>query len=222
MQALLFQLVGRETLPSAVAANSTIVSVSRLVGPALGGVAGRRPQGSPRASTPTPSRTSSSLVALASIDRAPDRPPPRPPDRGRHPREAVAHVRHRPDVRRPLVVMAVIGLVVAQLPDHVPVDGPLRVRAAAPVRSGLAMSVERDRVDRRRDLRRRHHARPSPHARTRARRRSAHRARGVRRGAQLPRVRAARASRSGSPQRASSPSTRSPCSRRPSRRCRVA
>ena len=38
MQALLFQLVGREALPSAVAANSTIMSVARLVGPALGGV----------------------------------------------------------------------------------------------------------------------------------------------------------------------------------------
>ena len=38
MQALLFQLVGPEALPSAVSANSTIMSVSRLVGPALGGV----------------------------------------------------------------------------------------------------------------------------------------------------------------------------------------
>ena len=37
MQAILFQLVGNELLPSAVAANSTINSMSRLVGPALAG-----------------------------------------------------------------------------------------------------------------------------------------------------------------------------------------
>ena len=37
MQAILFQLVGPDLLPSAVAANSTINSMSRLVGPALAG-----------------------------------------------------------------------------------------------------------------------------------------------------------------------------------------
>ena len=37
MQAMLYQLVGRDALPSAVATNSTVVSVARLVGPALGG-----------------------------------------------------------------------------------------------------------------------------------------------------------------------------------------
>ena len=37
MQAILFQLVGPDLLPSAVAANSTITSMSRLVGPALAG-----------------------------------------------------------------------------------------------------------------------------------------------------------------------------------------
>ena len=38
MQAILFQLVGRDLLPNAVAANGTINSVSRLVGPAIAGV----------------------------------------------------------------------------------------------------------------------------------------------------------------------------------------
>ena len=37
MQAILFQLVGPELLPSAVAANGTINSVSRLIGPAIAG-----------------------------------------------------------------------------------------------------------------------------------------------------------------------------------------
>jgi MFS family permease len=37
MQAILFQLVGPDLLPSAVAANSIINSMSRLVGPAMAG-----------------------------------------------------------------------------------------------------------------------------------------------------------------------------------------
>jgi MFS family permease len=37
MQAILYELVGPELLPSAVATNSTIASVSRLIGPALAG-----------------------------------------------------------------------------------------------------------------------------------------------------------------------------------------
>ena len=36
MQAIIFQLVGKDLLPSAVAANSTINSMSRLVGPGPG------------------------------------------------------------------------------------------------------------------------------------------------------------------------------------------
>ena len=41
MQAILFQLVGPDLLPSAVATNSTINSVSRLIGPAIAGAADR-------------------------------------------------------------------------------------------------------------------------------------------------------------------------------------
>jgi predicted MFS family arabinose efflux permease len=37
MQAILFQLVGPDNLPSAVPANSTISSVSHLIGPAFAG-----------------------------------------------------------------------------------------------------------------------------------------------------------------------------------------
>ncbi|MEZ5217749.1 MAG: MFS transporter [Ilumatobacteraceae bacterium] len=111
MQALLYQLVGQETLPSAVAANSTIASVSRLVGPALGGalvtVTGV-------ASCFYVNAVSFVVVlgALASIDR--NRLVPRPHgDRATgNLRAAVAYVRHHPDVRRPLIVMAVVGLVV--------------------------------------------------------------------------------------------------------------
>jgi MFS family permease len=110
MQAMLFQLVGRETLPSAVAANSTIASVSRLVGPALGGamvaVTGV-------ASCFYANAVSYVVVfgALASISRSRLVPRPIGTRAGGNIRAAVTYVRHRPDVRRPLVVMAVVGLV---------------------------------------------------------------------------------------------------------------
>jgi len=109
MQALLFQLVGRDALPSAVAANSTIVSVSRLVGPALGGamvsVAGV-------ASCFFVNAVSFVAVAfaLASIRRADLIPRVTAARADRSLRPALRYVRSRPEVRRPLVVMAVVGL----------------------------------------------------------------------------------------------------------------
>jgi len=111
MQALLFQLVGRETLPSAVAANSTIISMSRLVGPALGGVM----IASAGIAWCFFANAISYLVvaiALASIDRRQLVPRPAAARGGRSVRAAVAYVRHRPEVRRPLLVMVVVGLVV--------------------------------------------------------------------------------------------------------------
>ena len=110
MQALLFQLVGREALPSAVAANSTIMSVARLVGPALGGVM--------VAVTGVASCFYANavsyvvvLVALASVSRKLLVPRPIGPRTGGSLRAAIAYVGHRPDVRRPLLVMAGVGLV---------------------------------------------------------------------------------------------------------------
>jgi MFS family permease len=111
MQALLFQLVGREALPSAVAANSTIVSVSRLVGPALGGAMVAL---TGVASCFYANAVSYAVVfaALASIDRRRLVPRPVGARTSGNLRVALAYVRRRPDVRRPLVVMAVVGLVV--------------------------------------------------------------------------------------------------------------
>ena len=110
MQALLFQLVGRETLPSAVAANSTIASVSRLVGPALGGVM-VAVTGVASCFYANAVSYVAVFVALASISRSRLVPRPVGSRAGGNLRAAVAYVRHRPDVRRPLVVMAVVGLV---------------------------------------------------------------------------------------------------------------
>jgi MFS family permease len=110
MQALLFQLVGRDALPSAVALNSTIASVARLIGPALAGlmiaVTGI-------ASCFHANAVSYVVVTIALASIVPSRLTPRPigTRAAGSVRAAVAYVRHRPDVRRPLVVMAVVGLV---------------------------------------------------------------------------------------------------------------
>lgn len=108
MQAILFQLVGPDLLPSAVAANSTINSMSRLIGPALAGalIAGFG------AGICFAVNAASYLVVIGAltglrrgelIDR---------PLLGRTKgklREGFAYVRHQPDVRRPLLVMVVVG-----------------------------------------------------------------------------------------------------------------
>jgi len=110
MQALVFQLVRREALPSAVAANSTIMSVSRLVGPALGG-AMVAVSGVASCFYANAVSYVAVFVALASIRRSQLVPRPIASRTGGNLRAALAYVRHRPDVRRPLVVMAVVGLV---------------------------------------------------------------------------------------------------------------
>ena len=110
MQALLFQLVGRETLPSAVAVNSTIASVSRLVGPALGG-AMVAVTGVASCFYANAVSYAAVFIALASITRSQLIPRPTGPRTSGNLRAAVSYVRHRPDVRRPLIVMAVVGLV---------------------------------------------------------------------------------------------------------------
>ncbi len=110
MQALLYQLVGKDTLPSAVAANSTIVAMSRLVGPALGGVM-VAVTGIASCFYANSVSYVAVLVALASIRRDSLVPRQLGARKGGNVREAVAYVRRRPTVRRPLVVMAVVGLV---------------------------------------------------------------------------------------------------------------
>lgn len=110
MQALLYQLVGRDTLPSAVAANSTIMSMSRLIGPALGGLM-IAVSGVASCFYANSISYLVVLAALASIDRRTLVPRPLGARSGGNIRAALAYVRERPDVRRPLVVMTVVGLI---------------------------------------------------------------------------------------------------------------
>lgn len=119
MQALLFQLVGRETLPSAVAANSTIMSMSRLIGPAIGGVMIAT---TGLASCFYANAVSYGVVlgALATIDRRRMVPRPLATRAKGGIREALAYVRSRPDVRRPLLVMTVVGTVALNFGTTIP------------------------------------------------------------------------------------------------------
>ena len=108
MQAILFQLVGPDLLPSAVAANSTINSMSRLVGPALAGalIAGFG------VGICFAVNAASYLVVIGALTGLRRSELTARPLLGRTKgklREGFAYVSNQPDVRRPLLVMAVVG-----------------------------------------------------------------------------------------------------------------
>ncbi len=139
MQAVLFQLVGPDLLPSAVAVNSTINSMSRLVGPAIGGVL----IATVGVGTCFFVNAASYLVVIAALiglrtNELVDRPLV-----GRTKgklREGFAYVRSQPDVRRTLLVMAVVGTVALNFQTTI----PSMVRfgfGLGPGAIGIAMSV---------------------------------------------------------------------------------
>ena len=110
MQAILYQLVGPELLPSGVAANSTINSFSRLIGPAIAGVliatVGVNACFFINAASylvvigALVALRSSELVSRPLVGRA----------KGKL-REGFAYVRSHPEVARPLIVMSVVGTI---------------------------------------------------------------------------------------------------------------
>ena len=119
MQAIVFQLVGREMLPNAVAANSTINSVSRLIGPAISGalIATVGVQTCFYVNAASYLIVIGALLALRSSELV-DRPLI-----GRAKgklREGFAYVRSQPDVARPLLVMAIVGTVAYNFPITFP------------------------------------------------------------------------------------------------------
>ncbi len=119
MQAIVFQLVGREMLPNAVAANSTINSVSRLIGPAISGalIATVGVQTCFYVNAASYLIVIGALIALRSSELV-DRPLI-----GRAKgklREGFAYVRSHPDVGRPLLVMAIVGTLAYNFPITFP------------------------------------------------------------------------------------------------------
>lgn len=139
MQAILFQLVGPELLPGAVAANSTINSVSRLIGPAIAGAL----IATVGVETCFVINAASYLVVISALlalraSELVDRPLVGQA-KGRL-REGFAYVRTHPEVGRPLLVMAVVGTVAYNFPTTFP--SMVRFgfhRGAGSV--GMAMSV---------------------------------------------------------------------------------
>jgi MFS family permease len=119
MQAILFQLVGRDLLPNAVAANGTINSVSRLIGPALAGgliaTVGVTVGFYINAASyliviaALLALRSSELVARPMIGQT----------KGKL-SEGFAYVRSHPEVARPLLVMSIVGAVALNFPTTFP------------------------------------------------------------------------------------------------------
>ncbi len=119
MQAILYQLVGPDLLPSAVATNSTINSVSRLIGPALAGAL-IATVGAEMCFVVNAASYVVVILAIASI-RQDDLVSRRLIGRAKGTlREGFAYVRSHPDVSRPLLVMTVVGTVALNFPTTFP------------------------------------------------------------------------------------------------------
>ena len=119
MQAILFQLVGRDLLPNAVAANGTINSVSRLIGPAIAG-------GLIATVGVTVGffiNAGSYLIVIAALLALRSRELIARPMIGQTKgklREGFAYVRSHPEVARPLVVMSIVGAIALNFPTTFP------------------------------------------------------------------------------------------------------
>ena len=119
MQSILFELVGPKLLPKAVATNSSINPMSRLVGPALAGVL--------IATVGIKAcfylNAVSYLVVIAALLALRSNELVARPHLGRTKgklREGFAYVRTNPDVARPLLVMVIVGTVAYNFPTTLP------------------------------------------------------------------------------------------------------
>jgi len=110
MQAIVFQLVGRERLPSAIGINGTIQTTGRLLGPGIAGLIIARYGVAPCFFV---NAASYLIVIVALLMLRTGEMVPRPQLRKTKGqlREGLRYVKARPDVLRPLVVMVVVGLV---------------------------------------------------------------------------------------------------------------
>ena len=110
MQAVIFQLVGRDRLASAIGINATILTTGRLLGPGIAGLIIARFGVAPCFFV---NAASYLIVIAALLMLRTDQLVPRPQlhrAKGQL-REGLRYVRAHPDVMRPLIVMVVVGLV---------------------------------------------------------------------------------------------------------------
>jgi len=119
MQAILFQLVGRDLLPNAVAANGTINSVSRLIGPAIAGglIATVGMSVGFYINAGSYVIVIAALLALRSSELVAR--PMMGQTKGKL-REGFAYVRSHPEVAKPLVVMSIVGAIALNFPTTFP------------------------------------------------------------------------------------------------------
>ncbi len=139
MQAILFQLVGGDLLSNAVAANGTINSVSRLIGPAIAGAL----IATVGVSIGFYINAASYLIVIAALLALRSSELVARPmivqTKGKL-REGFAYVRSHPEVARPLVVMSIVGAVALNFPTTFPSMVRFGIdRGAGSV--GIAMSV---------------------------------------------------------------------------------
>jgi MFS family permease len=119
MQSILFELVGPDLLPKAVAANSSINPVSRLVGPALAGVL-IATVGMEACFYINAISYLVVIGALLALRRDDLLIRPRLGTTKGKLREGFAYVRTHPDVARPLLVMTIVGTVAYNFPTTLP------------------------------------------------------------------------------------------------------
>jgi MFS family permease len=119
MQAILYQLVGPELLPNAVATNGTINAVSRLIGPAVSGAL--------IATVGVKAcfivNAASYLVVIGALIALRSKELVARPVGGRAKgklRDGFAYVRSHPEVGRPLLVMTVVGTIAYNFPTTFP------------------------------------------------------------------------------------------------------
>ena len=119
MQAILFQLVGRDLLSNAVAANGTINSVSRLIGPAIAGglIATVGVTVGFYINAASYLIVIGALLALRTSELV--QRPMIGQTKGKL-REGFTYVRSHPEVARPLVVMSIVGAIALNFPTTFP------------------------------------------------------------------------------------------------------
>ncbi len=119
MQAILFQLVGRDLLSNAVAANGAINSVSRLIGPAIAGglIATVGISVGFYINAVSYLVVIAALLALRSSELIPR--PMIAQTKGKL-REGFAYVRNHPEVARPLIVMSIVVAIALNFPTTFP------------------------------------------------------------------------------------------------------